>query len=53
MNEISRTADEGDLERCTECGQVLAVSLILPAMKDGKEIVACMFCLTEMKLISI
>ena len=53
MNEISRTADEGDLERCEKCGQVVAASLILPALQDGKEICACLFCLAEMKLIYI
>ncbi len=51
MNEISRTADEGDLERCELCGQIVAASLILPALQDGEEIVACMFCLAERKLI--
>lgn len=53
MNDISRTADEGNLERCECCGQVVAASLILPAVQDGKEIVACMFCLAERKLIFI
>lgn len=53
MNDISRTADEGGLERCTCCGQVLAASLILSALQDGKEIVECLFCLAEKKLIHV
>ena len=53
MNEISRTADQGDLERCTCCGQVLAASLFLPVLQNGVEIVECIFCLAEKKLISI
>ncbi|HEU0252827.1 MAG TPA: hypothetical protein VFR12_07310 [Pyrinomonadaceae bacterium] len=53
MNEISRMADQGELERCEDCGQVVAATLVLPVMKDGKEIVACLFCQVENGLIKM
>lgn len=53
MNEISRTADQGAVERCTGCGEIVAATLMLPALCNGEEIVECLFCLAEKKLISI
>jgi hypothetical protein len=51
-NEISRTADAGELERCIDgCGQVLAATLILPVLVDGEEVVTCLYCHVEAKRI--
>jgi hypothetical protein len=52
MNEVTRTADAGELERCADgCGQIVAATLILPVMVDGEEIVTCLFCHVEAKRI--
>ena len=52
MNEVTQTADAGELERCADgCGQVVAATLILPVMVDEEEIVTCLFCHVEAKRI--
>ncbi len=53
MNEISRTADAGDLERCEQCGQIVAVTMLIPVLQDGKEIVSCLVCQVDNGLIQM
>lgn len=51
MNEISSTADEGDMERCEDCGKFFTSNLLGPVMtKQGGcdiELIICWRCKLE------